>query len=86
MDTFCGWMKEIRWNYEISEQEKWMDNISHDSAVWRREMPKKGKIKKRSFLYSAVSGPLNRSKRFTLFHSLADMIIPTPTRHLREAF
>ena len=32
------------------------------------------------FLYSAVSSPLDRSKRFT-FHPLADLFIPTPTSH-----
>ena len=38
------------------------------------------------FLYSAVSSPLDRSKRFTLLPPLADLFIPTPTRLLREAF
>ena len=37
------------------------------------------------FSYSAVSSPLERSKRFTL-HPLADWFIPTPTRLLWEAF
>ena len=37
------------------------------------------------FLYSAVSCPLDRSKRFTL-HPLADLFNPTPTRLLWEAF
>ena len=37
------------------------------------------------FLYSAVSSPLDHSKRFTL-HSLTAMFIPTPTRLLSEAF
>ena len=41
--------------------------------------------KKVVFLYSAVSGPLDRSKRFTL-HALADLFIPTPARLLGEAF
>ena len=38
------------------------------------------------FLYSAVPSPLDRSKRFTLFSTLADLFIPAPTRLLREAF
>ena len=33
------------------------------------------------FLYSAVSSPLDRSKRVTLHH-LADLFIPIPTRLL----
>ena len=37
------------------------------------------------FLYSAVSSPLDRSKRFTL-HPLADLLIPAPTRLVWEAF
>ena len=37
------------------------------------------------FLYSAVSSPSDRSTRFTL-HSPADLLIPTPTRLLWEAF
>ena len=37
------------------------------------------------FLYSAVSSPLDRSKRFTL-PPVTDLFIPTPTRLLREAF
>ena len=37
------------------------------------------------FLYSAVSSPLARSKRFTL-HPPADLFIPAPTRLLWEAF
>ena len=40
----------------------------------------------RSFLYSAVSSLLDRSKRFTLFASLADLFILTPIPLLREAF
>ena len=41
--------------------------------------------KKVVFLYSAVSSPLDRSKRFTL-HALADLFIPTPAGLLWEAF
>ena len=42
-------------------------------------------VKKGMFLYSAVSSPLDCSKRFTL-HPLADLFIPAPTRLLRAAF
>ena len=44
-----------------------------------------GEKGKGMFLYSAVSSPLDRSKRFT-FYPLEDLFIPTPTRLLWEAF
>ena len=37
------------------------------------------------FLYSAVSGPQDCSKRFTL-HPLADLFIPRPSQLLWEVF
>ena len=37
------------------------------------------------FLYSAVYSPSDRSEQFT-HHPLSDLVIPTPTRHLWEAF
>ena len=37
------------------------------------------------FLYSAVSSPFDRSKRFTL-HALSELFITTPNRLMLEAF
>ena len=45
---------------------------------YRRGEEKTRKVKVKVFLYSAVSGPLDRSERFTLFPPLADLFIPTP--------
>ena len=61
----------------------WINN--HASKELAGSSSKSKKREKVTFLYSAVSRPLDRSKHFTL-HSLADLFIPTPTRLLREAF
>ena len=60
---------------------------SRTDAAWMKQvggMEGVGKGKG-MVLYSAVSSPLDRSKRFTL-HPLADLFIPTPTRLLLEEF
>ena len=45
----------------------------------------KGKASKAKFLYSAVSSPQDRSKRFTLYFP-ADLFTQTPSRLLWEEF
>ena len=54
-------------------------------AILMCKVEEKKDICKGKFLYSAVSSPLDRSKRLILYPQ-ADLFIPTPTRLLREAF
>ena len=64
----------------------WCDGSRRRSPETDNDLVKGKKKGKGSFLYSAISGLLDRSKSFTLFALPADLFIPTPTRLLWEAF
>ena len=70
LDNIRKGMEEYKVTDDMAEN-KMPEDMEDNYSVWHL-------MTRGMFLYSAVSSPLDGSKRFTL-HPLVDLFIPTPT-------